>query len=132
MANKSVERFRKLTEDMQQQVYNDAVTELNAQADALVNLMKASAPRGRTGDLIASIRKEKGKRPTIVRVAAGGPLTTERGEKQPYDYARAVEFGTQKMPAEPFFFPAYRLKRKSMNAAMRRKITARIKQYSAE
>ena len=33
MANKSVEAFRKLTLEMQQQVYDDAIAELNAQAD---------------------------------------------------------------------------------------------------
>jgi HK97 gp10 family phage protein len=132
MANKSVEAFRKLTEEMQAQVHRDAVAELNSQADALVGLMKVVARKGRTGDLAASIRKESGKRDTIVRVAAGGKLTLEQHERHPYDYSRAIEFGTSKMPAQPFFFPTYRLKRKSMIAAMRRRITARIKEYSAE
>jgi HK97 gp10 family phage protein len=49
-----------------------------------------------------------------------------------YDYARTVEFGTIGMPAEPFFFPTFRLTRKSVRSSMKRKISKTIKQYSAE
>lgn len=129
--NKSVEAFKKLTEDMQMQIFGDAVAELNDQADALVGRMKSVVKHGPTGNLASSIRKESTRRPTIVRVRAGGATTMVTTEQRPYDYARAVEFGTQKMSAEPFFFPTYRLMKKSMRAAMRRKITADIKQYSA-
>ena len=129
--NKSVEAFAKLTEDMQMQIHADAVAELNAQADALVSRMKSVAPAGPTGKLASSIRKEATRRPTIVRVRAGGGATLITTEQHPYDYARAVEFGTHKMSAEPFFFPTYRLMKKSMRATMRRKITKTIKQYSA-
>jgi HK97 gp10 family phage protein len=130
--NKSLEAFRKLTREMQQQVYDDAITELNAQADALVGLMKQTVKHGPTGDLAASIRKQPGKVETIVRVMAGGATTTRKGGGgKPYDYARAVEFGTVKMTAEPFFFPSFRLMRKTMRSSMRRKISKTIKQYSA-
>ena len=132
MANKSVEAFRRLTLDMQKQVYTDAVTELGAQADLLVNMMKGVVKHGPTGNLAASIRKAPGKTPTIVRVMAGGAATTTLTGRHPYDYARAVEFGTTHMTAEPFFFPTFRLMRKKMRSAMRRKITKTIKQYSAE
>ena len=133
MANKSVEAFRKLTLDMQKQVYDDALTELNAQADNLVAQMKAVVERGPTGHLAGSIRKAPGARPTIVRVMAGGAATTRKGGSgKSYDYARAVEFGTVHVPAQPFFFPTFRLLRKTMRTSMRRKISNTIKQYSAE
>lgn len=131
--NQSVERFRKLTEEMQQRIYDDAVAQLNAEADGLVNVMKAVVPV-RTGALRDSIRKEPGKVPTRIRIVAGGASTTRAYTTRTfsYDYSRAVEFGTEKAPAEPFFFPSYRLKKRSMQSAMKRRITKRIKQYSAE
>jgi HK97 gp10 family phage protein len=133
MANKSVEAFRKLTLDMQRAVYTDAVVELNASADRLVEAMKSVVKHGPTGNLANSIRKQPGKVPTVVRVMAGGAATTTTsGARQPYDYARAVEFGTVKMPAEPFFFPTFRLMRKTLRSSMRRKITKTINRYSAE
>jgi HK97 gp10 family phage protein len=133
MANKSVEAFRKLTLEMQKQVYDDAVGELNSQAERLVGMMKATVKHGPTGHLANSIRSQPGKVPTIVQVMAGGASTTRQGGGgKPYDYARAVEFGTVHMTAEPFFFPTFRLMRKSMRSSMRRKITKTIKQYSAE
>ena len=131
--NKSVEKFRRLTVELQRQVYLDSVAELEVQSTALMQQIKAVAPTGPTGNLASSVRKERGKRETVVRVMAGGFLTTRKGGGgQPYDYARAVEFGTEKVSAQPFFFPTYRLMKKSMQSAMRRKITKRIKQYSAE
>ena len=93
--------------------------------------MKSVVKHGPTGNLAGSIRVEQTRRPTVVRVRAGGPTTTVTTEKHPYDYARAVEFGTHRMSAEPFFFPTYRLMKKSMRSSMRRKITKTIKQYSA-
>ena len=133
MTNKSVEAFRKLTIDMQRQIYVDAVAELDSQADTLITMMKAVVKHGPTGNLATSIRKQPGKTPTIVRVMAGGASTMvgHRSTKA-YDYARAVEFGTVHMPAEPFFFPTFRLMRKRMRSSMRRKISKTIKQYSAE
>lgn len=129
--NQSVERFRKLTEDLKQEVRALAVVELNTQADALVSMMQHVAPTGPTGELRITIKKIPDKqKQTIVRVVAGGPLTTE-GERDPYDYSRAVEFGTIHMPAQPFFFPTYRLMRPKMRATMKRKLTASIKKRSA-
>jgi HK97 gp10 family phage protein len=160
MANKSVEAFKRLTVDLMRDVLNDSVRELNAQADTLVATMKAVCPVGPTGNLKASIRKEPGRKITTVVVKAGGALTTREyvhgpryerevrigsgdtaniarvtgggGFGRTYDYSRAVEFGTSHESAHPFFFPTYRLKRKGMRSAMKRKITKRIKEYSAE
>lgn len=132
MANKSVEAFKRLTLDMQRQVYNDAVGELGSQADALVTMMKSVVKHGPTGHLANSIRKGPGARPTVVRVMAGGAETTVGRGAKSYDYARAVEFGTQHMTAEPFFFPTFRLMRKRMRSSMRRKISKTIETYSAE
>jgi HK97 gp10 family phage protein len=131
--NVSVERFRKLTEELQKEVHDLAVAELNAQGDGLVELMEAVAPRGPTGNLVHTIRKVPGKSDTQIRIVAGGKLTIRPSvSSKPYDYARADEFGTVNMPAKPFFFPTYRLRKKKIISAMKRKITASIKKRSAE
>jgi HK97 gp10 family phage protein len=132
-SNVSVERFRKLTDQMKQQVFDDAAAELDRQSDQLFHLMQSVAPRGETGDLEHSIRKIQGKTKLTQRIVAGGQLTIRKGVSgKPYDYARADEFGTINMRARPFFFPTYRLRKKKIVAAMKRKLTATIKKYSAE
>ena len=60
------------------------------------------------------------------RISAGGPLTTkpvrnsEKGNAPMYDYALAQEHGTTDQPASPFFWPAWRLKRRKFRANMNR------------
>lgn len=138
----SLERFRKLTEEMKRQVHVNAVAELNRQADVLKDTIESVAPiyQGppvagvQPGALKHSVnvRSDKSK-DTIVRVVAGGALTVRTSiSGKSFDYARADEFGTQKMAAQPFFFPTYRLMKKKIIAAMKRRITIQIKKYSAE
>lgn len=130
--NASVERFRKLSKDLQAEVHTLAVSELNVQADDLVATMESVAPVA-TGTLEHTIRKVAGKSDTQVRIVAGGVLTVRPSiSSKPYDYARADEFGTVNMVANPFFFPTYRLKKKKMISTMKRKITVSIKKRSAE
>jgi HK97 gp10 family phage protein len=131
MVNKSVEEFRRLTIDMQRQIFLDAVSELETQSDSLMQMMRSVVVHGPTSNLANSIRKEQGKKETQVYIKAGGSTTTNVAGGKPYDYARAVEYGTEHNSAHPFFWPTYRLMRKKMRAAMARKITKRIKQYSA-
>jgi HK97 gp10 family phage protein len=130
--NVSVLRFRALTTALKQEVFNDAVAELKVQADGLVSLMESVVPVAK-GDLEISIRKVDGKSPTQVRIVAGGKGTIKTSPSgSSYDHARAVEFGTVNMKAEPFFFPSYRLAKKKMISSMKRKLTATIKKRSAE
>ena len=132
MANQSVQRFRQLTEELQGEVVDGAVQELNDQADRLVQFMIAAAPYDE-GNLQHSVRKVPGKRKTQVRIVAGGKLTIRPSvSTKPFDYSRADEFGTLHMRAKPFFFPTYRLMKKKIISAMKRKITKAIKERSAE
>lgn len=133
-SNVSVERFRKLTEELKAEVHKAAVEELNAQAQSLAELMESVVPRGETGNLEHTIAVVPDRRKdTIVRIVAGGKLTTRPAvSSKPYDYSRADEFGTMNMAAKPFFFPTYRLRKKKIIASMKRKITASIKKRSAE
>lgn len=130
--NASVERFRKLADDLKREVHAAAVAELNSQAAELAALIESVAPV-HEGVLKTTVNVLPGKRDTIVRVVAGGRKTVRPSiSSRPYDYARADEFGTVKMPAQPFFFPTYRLRKKKIIATMKRRITASIKKRSAE
>lgn len=121
-----------MTEQLRKEVHDEAVAELNAQGDDLVRLMILAAPHDE-GNLEHSVRKIPGKNDTQIRIVAGGSLTIRKSvSSKPFDYARADEFGTVNMQARPFFFPTYRLRRKKMRAAMKRKLTASIKKRSAE
>lgn len=139
MANVSVERFRLLTEDLKKEVHSLAVQELNIQAADLAATIASVTPVYHgpqlteivPGALKSTVHVVPGKKDTVVRVVAGGPPTLSSASGAPFDYSRAVEFGTVKMPAHPFFFPTYRLRKKKIIAAMKRKIAASIKKRSA-
>ncbi len=132
--NQSVVRFRKLTQDLKNEVHDDAVSELLIQATSLAGVIESVAPVGESGNLEHTVRVIPDRsKDTVVRVVAGGVLTTRPSiSSKPYDYARGDEFGTIHMAARPFFFPTYRLLKKQMISAMKRKITASIKKRSAE
>ena len=154
----SIDRFKRMTKELQSDIKQGAIAELNAGADALVAQMKAAAPLGKTGNLRRSIIKKAGKKETRVFVTAGGKLTTVQitgraavymrpvivggGNTKGiakggthgvyYDYAMGVELGTHGHGASPFFWPSWRLRRKRIRANLARKINANIKKRSAE
>lgn len=103
---------------------------LDTGADDLIAMQKRLVPV-EEGDLRDSIRKEKGRTHLSVNVAAGGAKTTRAvraGVKAFYDYALAQEFGTTEMPANPFFWPAYRIKRRAIRARISREIRKALKE----
>ena len=139
--NKSVQRFKQLTDELQRTVRSNAIAELNRQAGILKDAIESVAPiyQGppvagvQPGALKTSVAVRPGQKDTIVRVVAGGAATVRPSiSGKPFDYARADEFGTVKMPAHPFFFPTYRLMKKKIIASMKRRISLQIKKYSAE
>lgn len=85
-------------------------TVIKAEADKLAAAIKQKAPR-KSGALANSVTVRRRKNDLDLEVTAGGDLTTKeirKGSGESYDYARAVEFGSVSMPAEPFFFNTYR------------------------
>lgn len=79
-----------------------------------------------TGALQASIRMSPWERTGYV-VEAGGETTTKTTAAGTYDYSHAVEWGTQKMRARPFFWPAYRLMRRTFKGRITRAIRKSVK-----
>src|SRR5262245_54616734 len=100
-------------------------------ANALAELARRLAPQGKTGKLVASIRVEPSdRRRGAFVVQAGGPTTTHpvrKGATQKYDYALGVEFGTEDTPAQPFFWPAFRVNKRPAKARATRALNKAIK-----
>lgn len=100
--------------------------------DEVASSMRYLAPREQ-GELVASIRVEQaasvstqvGERDFIGVLVKAGDSTTVVTNKNGFQFqnAKIQEFGTQKMPANPFFFPAWRMNR----ARVRRRITSAIR-----
>jgi HK97 gp10 family phage protein len=112
----SVKRFQSLLDTLPRRAEGPIRKATFDQARQLANFMQYNAPR-ESGALRDSIRVEqssKSERRALVR--AGGQKTTHHG----YDYAFAVEFGTERQPAHPFFWTSYRIKRASISAAIKK------------
>ena len=113
----------------------DAVaTEMEAIAADLVADMRKLAPKGATLALVESIRWTWGEAPkgsmVIGRVGRGeyGALriTIYAGGGDAF-YARFHEFGTVKMVAQPFFFVAWRARRRAIRGRLTRAINRAIR-----
>jgi HK97 gp10 family phage protein len=102
---------------------------LDKSADELVTAQRSLAPVA-DGTLKTSIKwHESGELQRTVE--AGGQATTlpvRNGASATFDYALAQEFGTEKMPAHPFFWPGYRLLRKRIRSRIKRAITKAVKE----
>ena len=102
-------------------------------AEEIVTQMYSVAPH-KTGDLAGSIGWTWGDAPkgsmTIGTVGkteyATMRITIYAGDKDAF-YARWQEFGTTKMPANPFFYPVWRAKRKSARNRITRAMNKAIK-----
>lgn len=118
--NLSVQQFQDLMASVPKAVAAELESAVLEQANSLAWTMRFAAPRGKKSahQLQASIRVEDGKHPLRKLVKAGGPQTTKGG----YDYALGQEFGNHHAPAQPFFWPSYRLKKKSIRAGIQKKI----------
>ena len=64
---------------------------------------------------------------TLRIVIYAGNEKTRVGERDQFQLARLQEFGTQEMPANPFFFVTWRTKRQRVRSRITRSIRAAIK-----
>jgi len=91
-----------------------------AQKRVLQHLQKPPADEGK---LENSLRVEQRDDLTYI-VKAGGKATTEKG----YDYANAFEFGTERQPAQSFFYSTYRSRRRRMRSNIRKALKKALEQ----
>ena len=106
-------------------------------ANEIVAMMKSLVPVD-DGYLRDSIGWTWGKAPkgasivSTVKARLGGDMTITiyAGSIEAF-YARWQEFGTQDMPASPYFFVSWRANKKSAKATMRKATRAAAKQVAA-
>jgi HK97 gp10 family phage protein len=73
------------------------------------------------GDLRDSIHQEpaqSSENATKVLIIAGGP---------PAPHARIIEFGSRRQPAQPFFFPGYRVEKRRAKALIAKAVRAAVR-----
>ncbi len=76
-------------------------------------------------DLKSSIRVEQGRIELARIVRAGGEATTKDG----YDYALANEYGTSKMQAQPFMYPAKQALAKRIENRLKREVRKAVRAF---
>jgi HK97 gp10 family phage protein len=130
------------------QVAKDEIRKsLEAAAEEIVGMARRLAPvlkngdeRRKSGSLRDSIGWTWGKAPkgsiTLGKVAEASlagdlTITIYAGNSEAF-YARWIEFGTQKMPAQPFFFPSYRATKKRAASRVRRSVTRAAKKVASQ
>jgi hypothetical protein len=91
-------------------IQDELAETIREEADGLAEAIQARV-RQRSGKLRVSVKVRKRKSDLDLEVVAGGDDTTKDvaawgGEE--YDYALAVEYGTTRMPAYPFFWNTVR------------------------
>lgn len=116
-------------------VREEVRTAMVRSAREIADLAEVLVPQD-TGRLAGSIGWTWGEAPrgalSLGKVATGGDMTITvyAGDREAF-YARWVEFGTVKVAAQPFFFPAYRALRKRSKSRIRRAWTRGIKKAAA-
>ncbi|MDP9875644.1 HK97-gp10 family putative phage morphogenesis protein [Agrobacterium tumefaciens] len=120
-----IEKMMRRLERIPDEVRRRAKAELMLGGREINMLQRSLVPKDDL-TLASTIRSEPLPDPQIgVVILAGGEATTkpvretEKGNSPEYDYALAQEFGTEDMPANPFFRPAIRVKKKQVRNRVR-------------
>jgi hypothetical protein len=91
-------------------IYDDLAQVIAEEADGLAVAMQERVRR-KSGTLAGTIKVRRRSSELDLEVVAGGDETTKEvrsGSGEDYDYALAIEYGTSKMPAYPFFWNTVR------------------------
>lgn len=118
MADDDYQEFDRQLEELSFKVRRELVTAIRTEADRLADAVKAAAPV-KTGALRDSVKVRRTRNDLTLYVTAGGEATTKeirQGSGTDYDYSLAVEYGTTKEHAQPFFYPTVRAMEDEINA----------------
>ena len=114
---------RRLVEEIPKAVRAELERAMLESADRIVAGARLRVPV-ETGEVRDSIKQhgvKEGKRGGLyVAITAGDRSTETTATGSTYQVARLLEFGTMKMPAQPFLLPAYRANRRGAQARIRR------------
>jgi len=131
MAKNGMADFKRRLRKLPKTVLKEVNAAIAKDADEWVKLSRHFVPKDpKDGiplhDSIRSYETETGGQ--VVR--AGGETTTKPSAIGPYDYAKGIEFGTVGMPAQPFYWPAYRSLKKRFYLRRRRALSKAIKAFN--
>lgn len=108
---------------------------LNKSADEIAKSMKQLAQTSKdSGELIGSIEVTKAGETTPPYSQPGGSQIVPPNAvmvtvgNTDVRYAHLVEYGTTEAPAQPFFWPAYRLNKKRAESRIRRAVNKAVKE----
>lgn len=124
-----LDRLRRKLLALPKRAKTEMAAALRQSADEITALQRNLAPV-EDGTLRSSIESTVSNEGLRVTISAGGPATTKpvrEGADAEYDYALGIEFGTENMPAKPFFFPGYRAVRKRVKSRMSRAVNKAAK-----
>ncbi|UXT96532.1 HK97-gp10 family putative phage morphogenesis protein [Agrobacterium tumefaciens] len=133
MANRTADHIKRVLAAVPKAAKAAIQPAIDQGANEMMMRMRYLAPKD-DGDLQRSIRVEPGPRELSATVTAGGPLTTkpvrksEKGNAPEYDYALGVEYGTEEMTAQPFFWPSVNTTKKRVKRRIDRAIGKAIKE----
>lgn len=116
------ERFLRKLAALPKAVRDEVVPALRAGGDEINDLQRRFVPV-EDGELRGTIRNTVNAAELKVTIEAGGAATTKPvrdGADASYDYSMAAEFGRRGQPAQPFFYPGYRLGKKRAKARISR------------
>jgi HK97 gp10 family phage protein len=113
--NPSLAKFKTTMKNIRNQLRVNVHQAMLNTAQEIADNMKAAAPKDK-GVLADSVRVQDNTRigpassRLSVKIKAGGAMTRRRNAQsgEVYDYSAAVEFGTQDMAPEPFFYNTFR------------------------
>jgi len=110
---KGIDELIKQLEELGVRVEKTQREALQSGAEILVDVMQGNAPEGETGQLKSGVQIVGGIK------GSGKSLRARIGPKLPKRYyAGYVEYGTYKMPGQPFIFRSYKQALPSVQAAM--------------
>lgn len=123
MRVKGIERLKAKARRMPDEVKREVEKAIEKGADELVERMVRGVPID-DGVLRDSIQKER------IPEAEGTAYRVHAGAGKAY-YARFVEFGTSDgKPAQPFFYPSYRMLRSRIRGRISRATTKAVKRVA--
>lgn len=107
---------------------------INEGADEITSLQRRFVPI-EDGVLLGTIENSYEASRLRATMVAGGQATTRpvrNGADAEYDYAFGQEFGTDKMPANPFFYPGLRLGKKRATSRITRAVNKAARRVAGQ
>lgn len=134
-ANRQLARLERRLMAVPKKVREDVQPALLKSGHELADAMKRLAERSRdSGDLIESIEVTPAGRSTPPYSQPGGSKVVPENAvaitvgNDDVRYPHLVEYGTEKAPAQPFFWPAYRLLKRRIQRRIKRSISKAVRE----